>query len=247
MTDSCQSPRTGRIYALCIGTETESKQHRRVVIADDHPLFVKAIGQVLEDGNNGFEVVGSASSGLQVGPLVARTSPDLVLLDVHMPGLDGLSCLALLRERHPDVTVVVFSGSESQETIERALAMGAAAYIAKSIDPSDLPAVLRQVLGGTVYYTVPRESRQAIAERRRASDNDNLRGQTGLSPREVEVLSAAAKGLSNRAIGKELFLSDQTVKFHLNKIYRKLGVTNRTEATGIAHQFGLVPGLAGAH
>jgi DNA-binding NarL/FixJ family response regulator len=206
---------------------------------------LKAIGQVLEDAK-GFEVVGSATSGLQVEPLVARTSPDLVLLDVQMPGLDGLSCLALLRERHPDVTVVVFSGSESAETIERALAMGAAAFIAKSIDPFDMPAVLRQTMGGTVHYTSPRVNREAVAELGRTDDLEYLREQTGLSPRELEVLAAVSKGLSNRAVGRELFLSDQTVKFHLNKIYRKLGVTNRTEATGIAHGLGLVHELARA-
>ena len=207
--------------------------------------MLKAIGQVLEDAK-GFEVVGSATSGLQVEPLVARTSPDLVLLDVQMPGLDGLSCLALLRERHPDVTVVVFSGSDSAETIERALEVGAAAYIAKSIDPLDLPAVLRQAVEGTVFYTTPRVSREAVTDPMRMDDHEQLRERTGLSARELEVLAAVSKGLSNRAVGRELFVSDQTVKFHLNKIYRKLGVTNRTEATGIAYGLGLVRELASA-
>jgi DNA-binding NarL/FixJ family response regulator len=223
----------------------DANSQTRVVIADDHPLLVKAISQILEDAKT-FEVVGSASSGLQVEPLVARTHPDLVLLDIQMPGLDGLSCLALLRERHPDVTVVVFSGSNCSDTIERALSMGASAYIAKSIDPLDLPAVLRQTLVGTVYYATPGISQTSVAESRRASDDERVREQTGLTARELEVLGSVAKGLSNREIGRELFLSDQTVKFHLNKIYRKLGVGNRTEATGIAHRLGLVAESASA-
>ena len=118
--------------------------------------------------------------------------------------------------------------------------MGASAYIAKSIDPLDLPAVLRQTLVGTVYYATPGISQESVAETRRASEDERVREQTGLTARELEVLGSVAKGLSNREIGRELFLSDQTVKFHLNKIYRKLGVGNRTEATGIAHRLGLV-------
>jgi two-component system nitrate/nitrite response regulator NarL len=228
-----------------VETAIEPFGQKRVVVVDDHPLFLKAISQHLADAR-GFEVVGTATSGLQVGPLVARTNPDLVLLDIHMPGLDGLSCLALLRERHPDVTVVMFTGTDIPETIERALAMGAAGYIAKSIDPLDLPAVLRQALLGTVYYTSPRVSSDAVAQMTQTSGRDKLREETGLSPRELDVLEAVSKGLSNRAVGQELFLSDQTVKFHLNKIYRKLGVTNRTEATGIAHRLGLVRELASA-
>jgi len=223
----------------------DAKSQTRVVIADDHPLLVKAISQILEDAKT-FEVVGSTSSGLQVEPLVSRTSPDLVLLDVQMPGLDGLSCLALLRERHPDVTVVVFSGSNCSDTIERALTMGASAYIAKSIDPLDLPAVLRQTLVGTVYYATPGISQESVAENRRASDDERVRELTGLTARELEVLGSVAKGLSNREIGRELFLSDQTVKFHLNRIYKKLGVANRTEAAGRAHRLGIVRDLARA-
>jgi DNA-binding NarL/FixJ family response regulator len=170
-----------------------ARSQTRVVIADDHPLLVKAISQIIEDAKT-FEVVGSASSGLQVEPLVSRTSPDLVLLDVQMPGLDGLSCLALLRERHPDVTVVVFSGSNCSDTIERALSMGASAYIAKSIDPLDLPAVLRQTLVGTVYYATPGISQESVAENRRASDDERVREQTGLTARELEVLGSVAEG-----------------------------------------------------
>ena len=228
-----------------VETGVETLSHKRVVLADDHPIFLKAISQVLEDAR-GFEVVGTATSGLQVGPLVARTNPHLVLLDVNMPGLDGLSCLAVLRERHPDVTVVLFTGTDDPDTIERGMATGAAAYIAKSIDPLDLAAVLRQTLLGTVYYTNPRVNRDAVAEMTRVSERDKFREETGLSPRELDVLEAVSKGLSNRAVGQELFLSDQTVKFHLNKIYRKLGVANRTEATGIAHRLGLGRELASA-
>ena len=205
--------------------------------------MLSAISQILDEAD-GFDVVGTATSGLQVEPLVSRTRPDLVLLDVQLPGLDGLSCLALLRERQPQVKVVMFSGEDGRETIEAALRGGAAAYVTKKIDPFDLPAVLRQAIQGNVYYTTPHINRDTAAQAARTSDHEAVRRETGLTPRELEILTAVSRGLSNRGVGKELFLSDQTVKFHLHKIYRKLRVTNRTEATSMAHQLGLVPDLA---
>jgi DNA-binding NarL/FixJ family response regulator len=211
----------------------------RVVIVEDHPLMLSATREMLEQAD-GFTVVGTAISGLQVEPLVARTRPDLVLLDLQLPGLDGLSCLALLRERHPKATVVVFSGVDEREAIDKVLLGGAAAFVSKSITPSDLPAVLRQALHGTVHFAAPHVSRVAVAQATRQSQHAEVRRETGLTARELEILESVARGLSNRAVGEELFLSDQTVKFHLHKIYRKLRVTNRTEATRLAYKLGLV-------
>ena len=191
----------------------------------------------------GFTVVGTATSGLQAEPLVARTQPDLVLLDLQLPGLDGISCLALLRERHPDATVVVLSGVEDEEIIERALSGGAAALVKKSISPADLPVLLRQVLQGSVKFATPRIARAVVTKASRQDQLDVVRaeacGETGLTARELEVLEMVARGLPNRAVAEELFLSDQTVKRHLRKVYRKLGVANRTEAARTAYSLGL--------
>jgi DNA-binding NarL/FixJ family response regulator len=191
----------------------------------------------------GFTVVGTATSGLQAEPLVSRTQPDLVLLDLQLPGLDGISCLALLRERHPDATVVVLSGVEDDEIIERALSGGAAALVKKSISPADLPVLLRQVLQGSVKFATPRIARAVVTKATRESQLDVVRaeacGETGLTARELEVLEMVARGLPNRAVAEELFLSDQTVKRHLRKVYRKLGVANRTEAARTAYRLGL--------
>ena len=211
----------------------------RVVIVEDHPLMLSAMREILEHAD-GFFVVGTASSGLQVEPLVARTKPDLVLLDLQLPGLDGLSCLALLRERHPDTKVIVFSGQDEQESIDKALSGGAAAYVSKSITPADIPAIIRQAWNGTVHFSSPQVSRVAVAQAARQSQVTQARREAGLTARELEILEAVARGLSNRAVAKELFLSDQTVKFHLHKIFRKLRVTNRTEATRMAYDMGLV-------
>jgi DNA-binding NarL/FixJ family response regulator len=214
----------------------------RVVIAEDHPLMLGAIEETLEHG--GFDIVGSASSGLQVEPLVSRTRPDLVVLDIEMPGLDGLSCLALLREHHPKVKVVVLSGNDDRENVEKALRGGAVAFVNKSIMPSDLPAVLRQALAGTVHFAAPSLPRVTVAQASRETRFAQARRKTGLTERELEILEAVARGLSNREVGAELFLSDQTVKFHLQKVYRKLRVKNRTEATRLAHGLELVSDVA---
>jgi DNA-binding NarL/FixJ family response regulator len=215
---------------------------RRVVIVEDHPLMQSALEATLERAN-GFSVVGTATSGLQTEPLVSRTLPDLVLLDLQLPGLDGLSCLALLRERHPEMTVVVLSGIEDDEVVERALSGGAAAVVRKSIAPADLPVLLRQVLMGSVHFATPRIARAVVTQATRQSQLDRARtevcGETGLTARELEVLEAVARGLPNRAVAEQLFLSDQTVKRHLRKVYRKLGVANRTEAAMTAYRLGL--------
>jgi DNA-binding NarL/FixJ family response regulator len=166
-----------------------------------------------------------------------------VLLDLHLPGLDGLSCLALLREQHPEATVVVLSGIEDDEMIERALSGGAAALVRKSIAPADLPILLRQVLLGAVDFATPRIARAVVTQATRQRQLDEARaeacGETGLTARELEVLEAVARGLPNRAVAKELFLSDQTVKRHLRRVYRKLGVANRTEAARTLYGLGL--------
>jgi DNA-binding NarL/FixJ family response regulator len=199
----------------------------RIVIADDHRLIVDGIKRSLEASDD-FEVVGEASSGSQVLPLVARTNPDLVLLDLRMPGADGLTCLSRIRKQHPNVKVVILSVSTDENVIQTVLKRGASAYIVKTINPIDLPSVLRQAMEGTVYSAI------GMPER-----NDPARA-AGLTERETAILTALARGLSNEAIGKELWVAEQTVKFHLTNIYRKLGVSNRTEAARLAYQQGLV-------
>jgi DNA-binding NarL/FixJ family response regulator len=200
----------------------------RVLVADDHKLILEGIKRSLEDSDD-FEVVGECSSGSQVLPMVGRTNPDLVLLDLRMPGADGLTCLSQIRKRYPDIKVVVLSVSTDENLIQTILKRGASAYIVKSINPIDLPSALRQAVEGTVYSAI------GLPE-----SSDSAAKAVGLTDRETAILSALARGLSNEAIGKELWVAEQTVKFHLTNIYRKLGVSNRTEAARLAYQNGLV-------
>ena len=200
----------------------------RVLIADDHKLIVDGIKRALE-GSSDFEVVGEATSGSQVLSMVGRTNPDLVLLDLRMPGADGLTCLSQIKKRYPAVKVVVLSVSTDESVIQTVLKRGASAYIVKTINPVDLPSALRQAVDGTVFSAI------GLPEA-----GDSAARAAGLTEREAAILSALARGLSNEAIGKELWIAEQTVKFHLTNIYRKLGVSNRTEATRYAYEHGLV-------
>jgi len=201
----------------------------KVLIADDHRLMLEGIRRALEAADD-IEIVGEAHTGSQVLPMIARTNPELVLLDIRMPQLDGLACLDLIRKRYPDVKVIVLSVFSDSEHIETALKRGACGYIVKSVNPLDLPSAIRQAVEGTVYHALGMPD----------IDEESQAKAAGLTEREICILKAVARGLSNQQIGKELWVTEQTVKFHLTNIYRKLGVANRTEAARYAYQNGLV-------
>jgi two-component system response regulator DegU len=201
----------------------------KVVIADDHRLMLEAIKTALEQADD-IEIVGETTSGSQVLPLVGQTDPDVVLLDYRMPEIDGLACLDRLQQRYPRVKVVMLSAVDDSQLIEAALSRGASAFIVKHINPRDLPSAIRQAFDGSVYRTFGKATQEDGSAAKAA----------GLSTSEVRVLKAMALGLANKEIAKELWLSEQTVKFHLRNIYRKLDVANRTEASRFAYEHGLI-------
>jgi DNA-binding NarL/FixJ family response regulator len=198
----------------------------RVLVADDHGLFRDGIRQALE-AVQGIEVVAEAASGAEVLPLIARSNPDVVILDLRMPKLDGLGCLERIRKLRPNLKVVILSAFSDADHIQAAFRRGANAYIVKSVDPLDLPAALRQVIDTTIYFPVQLVRPEADGP------------VASLTEREISMLKALARGLSNHAISREFWVTEQTVKFHLTNIYRKLGVRNRTEATRFAYKHGL--------
>jgi DNA-binding NarL/FixJ family response regulator len=200
----------------------------KVLIADDHRLMLHAIRLALSE-NEDIDIVAEADSGTKVLPLVGQTDPDIVLLDVRMPGMDGLTVLERLRERYPKVRVAMLSAVDDPTVVKAALSRGASAFIVKHIDPRDLAAAVRQAIEGAVYQPLG------------LLENGNGNGhEVDLSKREMTILQALQSGLSNKQIAKELFLAEQTVKFHLTNIYRKLGVNSRTEAVRYAYEHGLV-------
>ena len=202
----------------------------KIVIADDHRLMLAALRLALEPASD-MDVVAEAESGSQVLPLVHQHSPDVALLDIRMPGMDGLRCLEQLKARFPHVKAIAISGVDDPQVIQAALERGASAFILKSIEPGDLPAAIRQTVEGTVFRTLGSSGAPAAE----VSGKD-----LGLSERELTILKALSAGLSNKQIAQQLWLAEQTVKFHLTNIYRKLEVSNRTEAARYAFEQGLV-------
>ncbi len=205
------------------------KLRLRVLLADDHRLILDGVRRALE-ATEDFEIVGEATRGSQVLPLVGRTRPDIVMLDLRMPEVDGLVCLDQIKKRYPDIHVIVLSVSTDQKLIENVLKRGASAYVVKSVNPVDLPSAIRQAIEETVYTAI------GLPE----NPTSNAAKAAGLTERELAILTALARGMSNAAIAKQLWVAPQTVKFHLTNIYRKLGVANRTEAARYAYQQGLV-------
>jgi DNA-binding NarL/FixJ family response regulator len=201
----------------------------RLLLADDHPLILWAYRHEL-DRAGGFDVVAEVHTGSQVLPRTGQTTPDVVVLDIGLPELDGLACLARLRTAHPKIKVVICSGSGDPEQIAAAREGGAAAYIVKTLAAEELPSALSAALEQDEFRVFGVEDA--------ASAYDEII--SGLSEREISMLRTLARGLSNKAIGRELWITEQTVKFHLTNIYRKLGVENRTQATRVAYEHGLV-------
>ena len=202
----------------------------KVLIVDDHKLMALALKDALDEVDD-LRVVGVAHSGCDALSMITRTQPDVVLLDVEMPGMRGPECLDLIHRDYPSVKVVMLSAGHDLDMIRDTFSRGAAAFIAKTVDPSDLPAAVRHACEGTVIH--------APSWLEHETESDPIRD-AGLTDRELTMLKAVARGLSNKAISEELWVSEQTVKFHLNNVYRKLGVHNRTAAAGFAHERGLL-------
>ena len=201
----------------------------RLLLADDHALVLQALRFALESETE-IEIVAEARSGSEVMPRVAEAKPDVILLDVRMPGLDGLQLLDRLGKEYPETKVVILSGAEEPDLAAEAFRRGAKAFLGKGIDPAEVAPVLRRVFEGEVvnesFATGPEPSVRATEE-------------FGLTGREREILERVATGRSNKQIAAEFWLSEQTIKYHLTNVYRKLGVSSRTEAARFAYDHGL--------
>lgn len=206
-----------------------------VVIADDHPLMLSGVRRTLECDER-ITVVGEAHSTNELVGLVERRLPDAVLMDLRMPGMPGNACIEQLRERWPELTIVVLSACEDPAVIEGALAHGASSFVFKRVESADLAALVLQAARGAVYHAGPRPRPRP----RRVGDLTTDCAGPELTNREQTILTAVAAGMTTAAISRELWVSEHTVKFHLTNIYRKLGVANRAAAIRYAMDHQLI-------
>lgn len=211
-----------------------SPQERiRVAIVDDHAVVRSGLAALLHAFRD-LELVGEAGSGEEAIRLCQYVKPDVVLMDLMMPGMNGAEATRAIRGLCPDTRVLILSSAREVEAIRSALAAGAIGYLLKDITPLDLVKALREAAAG--HPILGREATEALIQVVTRTERPGF----DLTEREREVLSLLASGMSNPEIARRLTVSRSTVKFHLSSIFSKLGVSTRTEAVALAMQCHLV-------
>lgn len=200
----------------------------RVFMVDDHPLLSEGLAAVIESQDD-MVAVGQASSGREAIQLFDRYKPDVTLMDLRLPDMSGIDVMMAIRSKHNDARVIILTTFAGDVEIQRALEAGARAYILKSMPPSELVEVIRQVHAGK--KRIPSEIAAYLAEH--YSDER-------LTTREVDILRHLAGGNRNRDIAERLFISEETVKAHLKHIMEKLGANDRTQAVAIGVRRGII-------
>lgn len=206
----------------------------RVLIADDHPLFREGVANSLV-ADGGFALVAQAGSGEEAVELALRHQPDLVMLDVTMPGMGGIAAAAHIAAALPDTRIMMLTVSENPESLLAALKAGAHGYVLKGVSAVELRGIVRNVAAGEAYVT-PTLAAELLTEFSRPRTPDTF---ACLTARETDVLELLSQGLTNRLIGEQLHLAEKTVKHHMTVILQKLHVRTRTEAALMAVQHGL--------
>jgi DNA-binding NarL/FixJ family response regulator len=208
----------------------------RIVIADDQASVREGLVLLL-GGLRGIEVVAAAADGEQALRLVAEHKPDAILLDLHMPVLDGIGATRRLAAEHPDVAVVVLTTYADDSSVLEALHAGARSYLTKDADHADIAQALRAAAGGlTVFDPRVHATLLAATAARSKPAPPPVPAPDGLTPREVEILGLIARGLTNPEIAAQLFLSNHTIKTHISRIFAKTGSRDRAAAIGYAHR-----------
>lgn len=209
----------------------------RILLIDDHTLFRTGLRELLE--RRGLEVVGATGDGQEGVALVAEVRPDIVLLDLRMPRGDGVGVLKNLKRAHSDLPVVMLTTSTEEHDLIRCLRAGAQGYLLKDMEPDRLIDLLNQALEGT---TVVAPAMTGVLARLAQGDNIPAPGGSRfseLTPRELEILAHVAAGQGNKAIARDLGITDGTVKLHVRSIMKKLNVKSRVEAAVLAVEEGL--------
>ncbi len=203
----------------------------RILISDDHPVVRAGLSGMIS-AEAGFEVIGEAGNGKEAIALTGELKPDVVLMDLRMPEMDGVTAIGHIKGDYPDVQILVLTTYESDADILRAIETGATGYLLKDTPREELFGAIRMVAEGKSPLDPGVATR--LMQRMRGSDEE------GLSTREIEVLELVARGTSNKEIAKQLWVSETTVKSHMLHIFDKLGVTDRTAAVTAALKRGII-------
>jgi DNA-binding NarL/FixJ family response regulator len=227
--------------------ESRTRQNSTIIIVDDHPLFRDGLQKAL-DFEEDLEVIGQSDDGEKALQLVRDLQPDVVLLDVSLPTMNGLQVARQLKSEHSEIAVVMLTGYHDTEQVLHAMRAGASAYCAKDITPEKLIAIIRDVALGLYIVDEERMDQRGIE----SWIQSRIERMTGpymvdpdehfvpLSPREMEILQFVTHGLSNKEIATKLGISQQTVKNHMTSILKKLNVEDRTQAAVTALRHGWV-------
>jgi DNA-binding NarL/FixJ family response regulator len=207
-----------------------------VLLADDHPLFLEGLRNLLV--SRGFEVAGTARDGLEAVEKARELRPDLILMDIQMPKLDGLKAVRLIKAELPETKVVMLTMSSEDEDLFEAVKSGACGYVLKSQDTDDFFSLLTAAARGEAVLS-PGLTTRILREfaRRPASETGP---DSTLTPRQLQVLTLVARGLTYKEVGEKLFLSERTIKYHMGEILTQLHMDNRSQVIAFAKSAGLV-------
>ena len=209
----------------------------RVLVVDDHSLFRDGIGSLLQAAN--FEVVGGASNGEEAIEAAARLHPDLILMDVSMPGMNGIEAARHIKSQMPETKIIMLTVSDDDRVLVDAVKAGASGYLLKSLDANEFLAMLEGVQRGESAM-----QRQTMSRLLDSLSDFSREPVIELTSRELELLKWVAQGYSNKAVAREMSISPNTVKYHMKSVLQKLGVQNRAEAVATAMRAGWLPELA---
>ncbi len=221
-------------------------EKHRIIIVDDHPIFRQGIRAILE-ATKDIEVVGEAADGQRAIALAESLTPDIMLVDINLPGLNGLEVTRVVKRRQPQTAIIILSVYEDDEQLFNSIKVGAAHYSSKDITPEQLVSIVRLVSQGHYLINENVLSKPFVASRvlnqfRELAMVEEEGGAifAPLTGREVEILDCIARGKSNKQIARDLNISDQTVKNHITSILKKLQVNDRTQAVVYAFKHGWI-------
>lgn len=223
---------------------TTKKKKIKILIADDQTLFREGIRDVL-NGEKWLEVVGEAADGMEAVSLAKKIKPDVVLMDIKLPKLDGIAATRKIREYSTDINVLVLSSFEDEAHVLEAIQAGANGYLSKMLPATELVNAIKTFT--TQGLVIPQQMMsKLLSGLRQLGDKKVVSTQAGLTKTEIKLMDLLGKGLSNKELAKEMGCSLKTIKNHLNNAFHKLGVSSRTEAVVKAIEQGLISADANA-